>query len=449
MSKTKNVIWRFFTSVKLALLTLIILAASSILGTLIKQGQSPEYYVQEFGHNLANVLAVLDIADMYSAWWFLTLLALFSVNLVACSLERLPLTWRIITRDNLDIDLRQLENMQPSWRCKCRLSSAAAAEQIQPLLAAAGWKNSQRREREADTLLLFSQQGAWTRLGVFAVHLGILVIIAGALIGKLYGFKAYVFLPEGRSTTNVFLQGSAEPVPLGFELHCDKFETLVYTSSGGIRGERSTLTVLDLEGKEVVQKSIVVNEPLSYQGITFYKANGHPLEEYFVVIRNQTTGAEQAFRVPAEREVNWPDTSVFFKVEELQRDSDGVVHRARLSLTADTTSPPLDFWVADRSQKTVGLSGKEFTVSFRQLYTTLLLATKDPGVGVVSLGALLMVLGLLVCLGLSHRRIWLQIAPGTKRGCRILVSGASNKSLSAFEQRYQKLVERVEQQLGE
>jgi cytochrome c biogenesis protein ResB len=102
---------------------------------------------------------------------------------------------------------------------------------------------------------------------VYAVHLSILIIFAGALIGSVFGFKAYVFLPEGKSTSSVFLQGSNEPVPLGFELRCDRFHPLSFTNTGGIIGERVDLTVLDPALATPYQKSILVNDPLTYRGL--------------------------------------------------------------------------------------------------------------------------------------------------------------------------------------
>ena len=70
MTNTKNSIWRFFASVKLALATLIILAITSIIGTLIKQGQPDTYYVEEYGSALARLFEQLSLTEMYSAWWF-------------------------------------------------------------------------------------------------------------------------------------------------------------------------------------------------------------------------------------------------------------------------------------------------------------------------------------------------------------------------------------------
>jgi cytochrome c biogenesis protein len=446
MRKAENPVWRFFASVKLALITLIILAVTSIVGTLIQQRKAPPYYVEEYGPNLARLFEMLDLTNMYSSWWFVSLLSLFAINLLVCSIERMPGTWRMVMLDNLATDPEQLEKMSSTHRVDTSLSTGVAADRMRQVLVGAGWKSPRVRDLEGSSLL-FAQKGAWTRLGVYVVHLSILVILAGALIGTFFGFKAYVFLPEGRATSNIFLQGSREPVPLGFELQCDRFERSFYPN-GVIREYRADLTVLDPERKAPYQKSIIVNDPLTYGGITFYQADSQPLEEFFVLIRNRNTGMEQAFRVPPDQDVAWQGTGVSFRIEELNRDEDGAVRQARIRFSADAAAEPSVFWMENQGTVTVGRPGEDFTFSFRQLYSTLLLANKDPGVLIVYLGCILMVIGLAVSLFLSHWRIWIHITPKSKQGARILVSGASNKNKPAFERRFQALVARAQQDMS-
>jgi cytochrome c biogenesis protein len=282
---------------------------------------------------------------------------------------------------------------------------------------------------------------------VYAVHLSILVIFAGALIGSVFGFKAYVFLPEGRSTSSVFLQGSDEPVPLGFELRCDRFHPLSFTKTGGIIGERVDLTVLDPALGAPYQKSIMVNDPLTHRGLSFFKATPYPMEGYFVVIRNQTTGQEQSFRVPAEQEVTWPGSTVSFRIEEIRRDQDGVAQQARIRFKTDATAVSSDLWVDNNGTANTDGAAGSFAVSFRQLYTSLVLVTKDPGVWIVYLGSILMVVSLCVCFLLSHWRMWVYVTPKGNRGSRILVSGVSNKNKPAFERVFSDLATRIQQDL--
>jgi cytochrome c biogenesis protein len=439
----KNPLWKFLSSVQLALTTLLVLAATSILGTLIKQGQVPAYYVQEYGESLARLLQILDLPMMYSSWWFISFLMLFAINLLVCSIERLPAIWHIVMLDNLAIDQARLEKKPTNHQLQTSLPAAASADCISEHLMVSGWGKPRRRENDEE-ILLFAQKKAWSRFGVYIVHLSILVIFTGAIIGKVYGFKAYVFLPEGRSTSTVFLQGTAEPVPLNFELYCDRFDPMSF-SNGRIWGERSHLTVNDPRLEAPYQKSIVVNDPLTYRGITFFKADSHPLEEYFVVIHNQASGEEQAFRVPAKRDVNWPGKTVSFRIDELQVDDEDLVQQAKLLFFEEIDSEPVEVWVGDRKTVIIGETAEEFSISFRQLHTSLLLATKDPGTWIFYLGCIMMLIGLAVSFLLSHWQLWVRIVPSEKCGSRILICGSSNKLKPAFEDRLRALVKSIEQ----
>jgi cytochrome c biogenesis protein len=442
MPKSKNTVWQFFASVRLALITLIILASTSIIGTLIKQGQPAAYYVEEYGQTLALIFERISFTDMYSAWWFVGLLCLFAINLVVCSVERLPKVWRQVTADNLDIEPRQLETMSCAHRTETSLAVGDAAKRLHLLLMAAGWKNPRHLDQDGTTLYAI-QKGAWTRFGVYIVHLSILVILVGAIIGSLFGFQAYVFIPEGTSTSNIFLRKDKLPVPLGFELQCDWFEKTFYPN-GMIKQYRADLTVLDSRRSAPYKKAVIVNEPLTYRGLNFYVGDGFPMDEYYVVIREQKTGVEQRFRVPPEQDTTWQEKAVSFRIEALERDEDGAALRAKIRFNSGSISEPSVFWIEDKGVVTVRQPGEEYIFSYRQLYSTLLLVTKDPGVLTVYSGFCLMVVGLAISFFMSHRRIWVHIAPNGKSGAQILISGGSNKHKPAFALRFGELIEAIQ-----
>jgi cytochrome c biogenesis protein len=440
MPKKTNAVWRFFASVKLALFTLFILAGASVIGTLIKQDQAPAYYAREYGPKLAQLFAKLGLTDMYSSWWFITILSLFAVNLLVCSLQRLPGVWRVMTMDNLSVDLGQLELMSFSEQAVTALGPEAVTERVRRLMAGAGWKKPARSEREG-AILLFSHKGRWSRLGVYMVHLSILVILAGVLIGSFFGFQAYVYLPEGRTTSEVFLRRSEKPFPLGFQLRNDRFEKTFYPN-GLVREYRSDLTVIDPQRKTPYRKSIIVNDPLSYRGLTFYLGDGLPREDFFVVIHDQQSGREQAFRIPSERDVAWPGTKISFRIEALKLDQQDAVSQAQIRLTSGTAGASSLFRVKDKGIATVHLGGEDYTVSFRQLYSTLLLVKKDPGIPIVYAGCLFMMGGLIICFFLSHRRLWVRITTAPRQGSQVLFSATTNKNPAALEQKFQKLIDR-------
>jgi len=441
MPKVKSAAWRFFASVKLALVTLFILAATSIIGTLIQQQKEPAYYVQEYGANLARVFEILNLTDMYRSWWFGALLGLFAVNLIVCTIERLPGVWRLVVLDNLKIDTERLAKMACTHRRDTGLMVPGAVDRLQQCMARAGWPTPGRRDLEGGTLL-FSQKGVWTRLGVYVVHLSVLIILVGAMTSTLFGVQAYVFLPEGRTTSKIFLRQSKEAVPLGFELKCDRFEKTFY-ANGMIKEFRSDLTIVDPKRETPYQKSIIVNDPLSYKGLTFYQGDAYPLDEFIVEASNRTTGIEQVFRVPPEKGIAWPKTGASFRIEELQRDQDGAVLRAKILFSAVDGDAPAMFWIDNKGSVNFSQFGEEFTISCRQLYSTLLLIKKDPGLWIVFLGCVLMITGLIIVLYFFHRRVWIQVSRGD-RGSQILLSGVSNKHKPAFERLFQELVAIVE-----
>jgi len=443
MPKVMKAVWRFFASIKLALITLIVLASTSIIGTLIKQGQAPSYYVQEFGANLARFFKILNFTNMYKSWWFATLLCLFAINLVVCSIERLPGVWRMVVMDNLSIDPLKLAKMRFTQRMRTNLQAGAAVERLQRLLYQAGWRKIRRSAGEG-SILLFAQKGAWTRLSVYVVHLSVLIILIGAVTGALLGYQAYVFLPEGRATENIYLQGSKTPIPLGFKLKCDRFERTLY-DNGMVKRYRADLTVFDPERETPYRKSVIVNDPLSYRGLTFYQADSFPMEEFFVRIIDRTNGREQDFRVPPEQDAPWQEDNVSFRIDKLDTAQDGTVNKARIRFTTDASAKPSVFWIGNDDTVNLRQSGTDFTISFHQYYTTLLLVTKDPGLLIVYFGCQVMLAGLASFFFLTHRLMWLQISPGDSQETLILISGTSNKNKPAFERRFQELIERLEE----
>ena len=70
-------------SVKLTVVVLLSLAATSIVGTVIPQNESPDAYLREYGEFLYRIFSAFDIFDMYHSWWFQFLLLLLTMNVVS------------------------------------------------------------------------------------------------------------------------------------------------------------------------------------------------------------------------------------------------------------------------------------------------------------------------------------------------------------------------------
>ena len=435
--KKKNPAFAFFASVKLALLTLFLLATTSIIGTIIPQKESYEWYVQNYSKSTADLFQVLSIPDMYNSWWFLGLLTILSLNLIICSIDRFPGVWKQVTADNLATKLTRIQKMRLSRQWNSGQSKSETASALTQDLDNNGWKIDQR-ERE-NTILLFAQKGAMSRTGVYIVHASILVIFLGAIIGEITGFKGSVMLPETRSTDSIFTFDTHESINLGFEVRCNRFDIEFY-DSGMPKAYKSHLTVLE-NGKHILNKEIVVNDPLTYKGITFYQSSYQSYEDFLLTITEKESNLSETVVLPFQQQQALR-TNKNIRLGIINAEAMGQSITRMKVWFDDGQGPASTFWLNAGTQATVERPGKNYTVAGKQMYATGLQVAKDPGVWVVYIGCGLMILGLFVAFFMSHRRIWLLISKENDT-TSVLFTGSANKNKNGFETTFNALAEKI------
>jgi len=445
MKKNKgNIVWNFFASVKLALFSLFILAAASIIGTLIPQNESPEKYIELYGNGTAKVFKMLSFDDMYASWWFVGMLVLFSLNLIVCTIERLPHIWKVVTLDNLsNTKIDRLRKMAVRKAYSVQSTPAQAKDVIQNIMKTAGWK-TQSGEKDGGTLL-FSQKGAWTRLGVIVVHVSILVIFAGALIGTFLGFKASVMVPEGYTTDKVYSsEKDHAPIPLkGFKVRCNQFD-LTYYDTGMPKDYVSSLTVIRDDNTSFTQ-SIEVNHPLQYAGLTFYQASYQSMDGQFVArIINDSNQNSGDFIIEPRREQKWPPENISFGITNIT-GPDNLRRYSYKIWFSDGKAAPSEFWATEGGVVTVKRPDTTYSFTVKPRFATGLQVVKDPGVWTVYFGCIMMIVGLIIIFYLSHRRIWVFVSKDAdSNNSTILVAGLSNKNKIGFERTMAALYEEIE-----
>lgn len=438
--KQLNSIWNFFSSVKLAIATLSFIALTSIIGTVIPQGESPAFYAQKYGPQMAQFFQVLDIPDMYYSWWFTGFLGLLSANLIICSLDRFPTVLKIIKSDNFSTSYSKLEKMRQSSSWKVDRDSTGKVN-IGEILQKAGWK-SESRKIENDELF-FSQKGAWSRTGVYIVHTSILVIFIGAIYGHFGGFKGNVMIPETRSSGKIFSAGTSTPIELGFEVRCDSF-VIEYYENGMVKEYKSHLTVLE-DGKEILKRYIEVNSPLTYKGITFYQSSYEGYQDFIITVGDNTSGETKAFTVPFQKQQAWEEKEIRFGIVNAEAMGQRIVRSKLWAKAGD--SPALIEWVEDGKNITIKNGEKSFNLTAKQMYATGLQVSKDPGVWLVYLGCSLMLLGLYMAFFMSHKRIWLYLKLESDN-ISILLAGSANKNKIEFSNQFAELEKQLRKPYG-
>ena len=455
MSQEQNFVdrlWDFFCSLKLAITTLILLAMTSIIGTVIEQGMTPEELSAKSGWSL-DFLKFLDKSinafDMYHSWWFLSLMGLFAVNLICCSIKRFPFVWKTVREPRLVVDdgfFRSLSNVEEVVVAKGTLEGVR--DQVAVFLK--GRFGAPVVTEQDGKIHLYAEKGAISRFGVYVTHSSILIIFIGAMIGNVWGYKAFVNIVEGSAVDQVWPRGGKEPIPLGFSVRCDNFDVEFYAGSQRPKEFSSDLVVLE-NGQEVLKKKIEVNDPLTYKGITFYQSSYGPAGDatFRFRIRERATG--QTIEATARQGEHVPlPGGASFAVTNFAESYDRFGPAVQMHVNTPDGRHGNPFIVLQNFPDFDAQRGGEYIFSllgYQQRFYTGLQVAKDPGVWVVWFGCALMVLGSSAAFFLSHRRIWVAITPvGDKTGVKI--GGSAHRNQPGFEIAFDELKKKLKTDLA-
>jgi len=257
---------------RLAILLLLTIALFSVSGTLIEQGETVAFYQANypeqpalFGFLSWKVILTLGLDHVYRTWWFLALLILFGSSLTACTFLRQFPTLKSAQQWSYYTQPRQFQ----------KLALSTQLEQV-PLSQVVSLLQQQRYRLFQENNTLYARKGIIGRIGPILVHASMLMILAGAIYGTMTGFFAQEMVPSGETfqVKHIFNAGpwSANQVPKDWSVKVNRF-WIDYTPTGAIDQFYSDLSVLDAQNNEVLRKTIHVNEPLRYQGVTLYQAD--------------------------------------------------------------------------------------------------------------------------------------------------------------------------------
>jgi cytochrome c biogenesis protein len=437
-------VWAFFTSLKLAITVLIILATASIIGTVIEQNQPLQKYQEIYTDATVRAFETLGFFDMYHSWWFLLLLVLFTVNLSCCTLDRLPRVVRVVRnpKTTLDENLEKTLGLVDRWKKKGKIeewrdryASAMGKAVGKPLVTENG-----------GAYHLYAERGVVSRFGVYVTHVSIVIIFIGAIVGNLFGFKGYVNILEGQAVQTVPARGGAKPVDLGFLVRCNKFSLTFYTDPFGNPTQQpkeyaSDLSVIE-NGREVLRKKIVVNDPLQYKGIWFYQSSygqtGAANARVDVRKASGETAASLALLAGQKAEVPGYGSVIGLDYQQNYQGQGP----ALLVSVEKPGKPATQVWLPAHRPEADRQRGDGFYFAFLGLSETLytgLQVAKDPGVNIVWVGCTLMVAGIMIAFFMSHQRVWIRLTAAQEGRVEVVVAGSASRNRLAFERKFEKI----------
>jgi cytochrome c biogenesis protein len=446
-----DAVWKLLASIRLTLVLLLSLAATSILGTLIPQNSEPAAYLAAFGETLYRFFSVLGLFDMYHSWWFQILIVLLAANIIVCSIDRISLQRKILFVRKPRFQASRFQNLPG----RLEFEDERPPEALRGMYAAYLSRRARAVQSETDDagFSLFGETGRWTRFGVYTVHLSVVLLLIGGLIGSIFGFDGFATIPEGESVQQITLRNTGEPLRLPFAIRCDDFEVSFY-ETGAPKEFRSSLTLLE-NGRPVVQKDIIVNDPLRYQGISIFQSSygSLPSREAVLSFTSRSTGMVYTKDMKIGEEFSIPENLGTFALIDIRHNAqfrghpvgDAFIGR----LTPAGGSPeevvlPIRFPTFDRMRRGEVVIAVD---RFKERHYTGLQVNKDPGVDVVYIGFILMIAGCYVTFFMSHQQVCIR---ADRRGgvTRVTVCGTANKNKAAMERRLERLSAALQQLKG-
>ncbi len=309
---------------------------------------------------------------------------------------------------------------------------------------------------------IFAEKGRWTRLGVYAVHLSIIIMLAGAIAGSFFGFEGYVNIPEGEIRDTIILRNSNKVQKLDFGIKCNDFKISFY-KTGAPKEYRSSLTIIE-NGKPSFNKDIIVNDPMRYKGINIFQSNygkvpaKKPSKEHFdkdginLNFIYKKTGKKYNKKIKTGERFDLPEGAGEFVVKSFT-DSHQFMGRSLgeafiCYIYPEEGEPeevilPVGFLNFDKMRR-----GKFFFSVSNQnfIYYTGLHITKDPGVWIVYAGFMLMIAGCFITFFMSHQQLYVEIVKKGKK-TTVTVFGKANKNKTGIKNRIFGRIRKINEQL--
>ncbi len=413
MRKISQVL-NWLSSLKIAILLLLLIAISCAVGTLIPQQESDQFYYDNFNINPflgiinGNILLLFEFNHIFTSFWFLLLLTWLGLALAVCSFRRqLPI---------LKSALNWIDYKSPRQISKLSISQSIQtnnpSKSIQKLsinLKKKGWN-----VKEIDGRLA-ARKGVIGRLGPILIHLGMILLMIGATYGSLNGKTIEKFLAPGRSID--LLNNNQEK---GLTIELQKFQ-IERDPQGRAEQYRSIVNLIEPNGKNE-SKEISVNYPLRFKGLTLYQADWS-LAAITIQVENSPKLQIPLKSIPELGEQVW-GTSI-----PLQKDG-----KDQILLTVESELGPVRIYDNNGTKLTTLTTSNEEEVKdslikiINIIPSSGLLLKRDPGVPLVYTSFAIILIGGSLSI-ISTKKIWVL---HEKEKSLIYIGGLSNRNLSGL-----------------
>ena len=440
-------LYRFLTSIRLAVVLIALLTLLGLISTLVPQLALNRRIdlIARFGQENFDLLNRLGIFTIFSTWYSYALVGLFVLNLGACTVKRLRASVRY-ARTLMAPKRPDALRRMPQHRELTLASEEGTSTLREHVLRVLRRRRFRVREQGGQIL---AEKWRHERFAIDVFHISLLVAIGALLITNILGYNYLTIQYEG----SVFTVPGRD-----FQVRVDEFWSENYPGTERVMDWKTRLTILE-DGREVETAIIEVNHPFTYQGVSFYQAamgedwlgkarvtvrvirteDGTDLGEYKATVGESFTLPEEGLRVrlgaflpdfalangiPYSKTLKLLNPAAFFEVYDLESGD------LRFRTWAFAQLPEMQLIVENPYRFFLeGMTAPGFTgieVSW------------DPGLPVAYGAFALMTLMTLAYVFLRHQMVW--VAFDEERG-RLLLGGRARKG--EFTDAFERIVEEI------
>lgn len=291
-------------SMRFSITLLVVICISSVIGTVVSQREPMGNYINKFGPFWAELFGQLNLYTVYSAPWFLVILAFLVVSTSLCIARNAPKIVADLKSYKEDVREQSLRAHHHKAIGELPSNPQMALAEVGQVLTALGWK-ARVQQREHGTMIA-ARRGAANKIGYLCAHSAIVLICLGGLFDgdvmvklmmwaqnkQLYtgsgmatdvkpehrlgagnpSFRGNLFVPEGaRAGTAVLtLPGGIVLQDLPFDIELKKF-SVDYYPTGMPKSFASDIVIRD--GGAERRATVKVNEPVIHKGLAIYQSS--------------------------------------------------------------------------------------------------------------------------------------------------------------------------------
>ncbi|MEK6535265.1 MAG: cytochrome c biogenesis protein ResB [Thermodesulfobacteriota bacterium] len=443
-------IWDFLTSLKLIVILLLILSALSIAGTVIEQNKPLQEYYRFYQPGTVALFSKLGLFDMYHSWWFVACLSLLALNITACAMDRYRGIMAGMRKRNLILDEPLSKSLQNLETIRYALPLDAVEKKMVELAGKGFSGKPVVTAAEDGGSHYFFEKGKYSRLSFFLTHLSILIIFLGALVGSFFGYKGYVNIFEGETVSQLGTRAGKIQY-LNFQVKCNTFHAEFYPS-GAPMDYRSDLSIIQ-NGKEVIRKTIRVNDPLTFEGVTFYQSSYGGLPDQITIdVVNRDGALKGTVTAPFGRKVDIPGVADKVEAADYQEHfhmPDGSEGGRAIGVNIyPAKGGPTGLWLLVDHPEYDKQRGGDYYLRVKDLklkkYTGLQV-NRDPGEILVWLGSILLIAGIMIAFFISHKKLWISLRTDKKGRSELTIGGTANKNRDAFSREMAQMIQSLKE----